>query len=116
MQLREVLVLDILLDGHQFHHSTLQNHHHSPLVSKIVQGASFEKMKQHASRSENASRLNSSDHLRVGKTGTWRDHFAPYPGLEEKFREVFRKRMAGPGLAWNVGEGDALATPIVLPA
>ena len=43
-------------------------------------------------------------------------YFAPYPGLEEKFREVFRKRMAGPGLAWNVGEGDALATPIVLPA
>ncbi len=86
------------------------------LVSKLVQGASFEKMKQHASRSENASRLNSSDHLRVGKTGTWRDHFAPYPGLEEKFREVLRKRMAGPGLAWNVGEGDALATPIVLPA
>ena len=64
-------------------------------------------MKAHASRAEGASRLNSSDHLRVGKTGTWRDHFAPYPGLEEKFREVFRKRMAGPGLAWNVGEGDA---------
>ena len=86
------------------------------LVSKLVQGASFEKMKAHASRAEGASRLNSSDHLRVGKTGTWRDHFAPYPGLEEKFREVFRKRMAGPGLAWNVGEGDAIATPIVLPA
>ena len=52
-------------------------------MSKLVQGASFEKMKAHASRAEGASRLNSSDHLRVGKTGTWRDHFAPYPGLED---------------------------------
>ena len=35
------------------------------LVSKLVQGASFEKMKAHASRAEGASRLNSSDRLRV---------------------------------------------------
>jgi hypothetical protein len=85
------------------------------LVQKMVAGASFAAMKAQALQAEGPSRLNSSEHLRVGKAGTWRDHFAPYPGLEEEVRKVFKARMAGPGLAWNVGEGEAIVTPITLP-
>ena len=73
-------------------------------------------MKAHASRAEGASRLNSSDHLRVGKTGTGATTSRPTPGWRSKFREGLPEAHGGPWARLECGRGHAWRRPIVLPA
>ena len=50
-----------------------------------------------------------SDHLRKGGVGDWRNHFTPE--LEQQFRQTFAARMKGTGLRFDLGEGEWLEAP-----
>ena len=53
-------------------------------------------------------------HLRKGVAGDWREHFSP--ALSDEFDRLFEERMAGTGLAYDMGDGERLVAPAVAPA
>ena len=51
-----------------------------------------------------------SDHLRRGGVGDWRNHFdEPLAAL---FRQRFAERMRGSGLTFDIGDGEELVAPV----
>jgi hypothetical protein len=76
------------------------------LIHRTIEGASFESMKNHASRS------GGDNHLRKGITGDWRNHFGPQ--LAQEFIDDFYKECKGMDIQFSLGfEGE---NPLIIQA
>lgn len=76
------------------------------LIARVVQGSSFDSMKAAAveAKSKDETRFNTSNHLRNGKRGDWRNHFSA--SSESKLRQAFSDALGETGLCYDLGEGE----------
>ena len=80
------------------------------LIARVVDGSKFDTMKSLAVKAEEAGgRTMTSEHIRKGGAGDWRNHFSP--PLEARFRSAFAERMRGTGLKFDIGGGEVLEAP-----
>ena len=80
------------------------------LAAKVARGASFTRVRKAAEAAKAAApdRANAVGHLRQGKVGGWRSHFAADPALRGLFVDAFRTQMAGVDASWPIGEGEGI--------
>lgn len=79
------------------------------LIARVAEGSSFRSMAKQAKAGTNtpdAVPRGGASHLRKGKVGDWRAHFAQDTRME--FERVFAEQMAGTGLTYAVGGGEVL--------
>jgi hypothetical protein len=73
------------------------------LLARVIEGSTFHAMAR-LGRQRNDGR--EVGHLRKGGVGDWRNHFSLT--LAAQFGEVFRRRLRGCGLTYDLGQGETM--------